>query len=68
MMLLLLRVVVSDLADCYKTLGLIHSIWKPMLGRIKDYISLPKPNGYQSFTTIFTGEKGIAEIQIRTEE
>ncbi len=64
-----LRVVVSDLADCYKTLGLIHSIWKPMLGRIKDYISLPKPNGYQSLhTTIFTGEKGIAEIQIRTEE
>lgn len=64
-----LRVVVNNLEDCYRVLGLIHSIWKPMLGRIKDYISLPKPNGYKSLhTTVFTGKTGIAEIQIRTRE
>lgn len=64
-----LRVVVNNLEDCYRVLGLIHSIWKPMLGRIKDYISLPKPNGYKSLhTTVFTGKTGIAEIQIRTKE
>ena len=64
-----LRVVVNNLEDCYRVLGLIHSIWKPMLGRIKDYISLPKPNGYKSLhTTVFTGKTGMAEIQIRTKE
>jgi len=64
-----LRVVVETLEDCYKTLGLVHSYWKPLIGRIKDYIALPKPNGYQSIqTTIFTGSGGIAEIQIRTKE
>jgi len=64
-----LRVVVETLEDCYKTLGLVHSTWKPLIGRIKDYIALPKPNGYQSIqTTIFTGSGGIAEIQIRTKE
>lgn len=62
-----LRVVVPTVEDCYRLLGLIHSMWRPLPGRIKDYIALPKPNGYQSLhTTIFTGDGGIAEIQIRT--
>ena len=64
-----LRVVVDDITDCYRTLGLIHSIWKPLPNRIKDYIALPKPNGYQSIhTTVFTGSGGIVEIQVRTKE
>ncbi|MEK7588883.1 MAG: RelA/SpoT family protein [Patescibacteria group bacterium] len=64
-----LRVVVDSVEDCYRVLGLVHSVWKPIQGRIKDYISLPKPNGYRSLhTTVFTGEFGIAEIQIRTKE
>ncbi len=64
-----LRVVVPDVVDCYKVLGIVHSIWKPLPGRIKDYIAVPKPNGYRSIhTTIFTGSGGIAEIQIRTKE
>ena len=65
-----LRVVVENVEECYKVLGLVHSIWKPLPGRIKDYIAVPKPNGYRSIhTTIFTGSAGgIAEIQIRTKE
>ncbi len=64
-----LRVVVKTIEDCYKVLGIVHSIWRPMPGRIKDYIAIPKPNGYRSIhTTIFTGSGGAVEIQIRTEE
>lgn len=65
-----LRVVTESVEECYRILGIIHATWKPLPGRIKDYIALPKPNGYRSIhTTIFTGTKGgIAEIQIRTKE
>ena len=64
-----LRVVVHTVEECYRVLGLVHSIWNPLPGRIKDYIAVPKPNGYRSIhTTIFTGSGGIAEIQIRTKE
>lgn len=67
--LIALRVVVGTVQDCYMVLGIIHDIWKPLPGRIKDYIALPKPNGYQSLhTTVFTDGSGIAEIQIRTLE
>jgi guanosine-3',5'-bis(diphosphate) 3'-pyrophosphohydrolase len=64
-----LRVVVETIEDCYRVLGIVHSIWKPLPNKIKDYIALPKLNGYKSLhTTIFTGSGGIAEIQIRTKE
>jgi guanosine-3',5'-bis(diphosphate) 3'-pyrophosphohydrolase len=64
-----LRVCVETVADCYKVLGIIHSSWVPLPGRIKDYIAFPKPNGYQSLhTTVFTGDGAIVEIQIRTHE
>jgi GTP pyrophosphokinase len=64
-----LRVIVPSVEDCYRVLGIIHGIWKPIPGRIKDFIALPKPNGYKSIhTTIFTGGGGVAEIQIRTPE
>ncbi len=64
-----LRVVVNTVEECYKVLGIVHSIWNPLPGRIKDYIAVPKPNGYRSIhTTVFTGQGGVAEIQIRTKE
>lgn len=64
-----LRVVVNTIEDCYRVLGLVHAIWNPLPGRIKDYIALPKPNGYRSIhTTIFTGLGRVAEIQIKTKE
>lgn len=64
-----LRVIVPTVEDCYRVLGIIHSMWKPIPGRIKDFIALPKPNGYKSLhTTLFTGGGGVAEIQIRTPE
>ncbi len=66
---LAVRITVASVADCYGVLGIIHSHWRPLPGRIKDYIAFPKPNGYQSLhTTVFTGDGGIIEIQVRTEE
>jgi GTP pyrophosphokinase len=63
------RVMVQTVEECYKILGIVHHNWKPLPGRIKDYISTPKPNGYQSLhTTIFSGDGNIIEVQIRTEE
>ena len=63
------RVIVPDLANCYETLGIVHKKYRPLVGRIKDYISLPKPNGYQSIhTTIFGPEGTFLEVQIRTKK
>ncbi len=64
-----LRIIVPTVSDCYKVLGVVHGIWRPLPGKIKDYIAFPKPNGYQSIhTTVFTGTEGTIEIQIRTEQ
>ena len=65
--LVAVRIIVPEIVDCYETLGSIHKRYRPLVGRIKDYISLPKPNGYQSLhTTVFGPEGRIFELQIRT--
>jgi guanosine-3',5'-bis(diphosphate) 3'-pyrophosphohydrolase len=61
-----IRIVVENLADCYAALGIVHKLWRPLKGRIKDYISQPKPNGYKSLhTTVFCIDGQIVEFQIR---
>ena len=65
--LMALRVIVENKEDCYRVLGILHTLYQPMIARIKDYISVPKPNGYQSLhTTVITPSKQIVEFQIRT--
>lgn len=64
-----IRLLVKDVDTCYRTLGVIHNLYKPVPGRFKDYIAIPKKNGYQSLHTVLFGPHGIViEVQIRTEE
>jgi len=64
-----LRIIVNSVEDCYTVFGIVHSEWRPIPGRVKDYIAFPKPNGYKGIhTTIHTEDGSIIEIQIRTEE
>lgn len=66
--ILALRVIFPTVADCYSALGIIHAHWRPVPGKIKDYIAFPKPNGYQSIhSTVYTGDGGALEMQLRTE-
>ncbi len=67
--LVALRVIVKTVDDCYRVVGVIHELWKPLPGIFKDYISFKKPNGYQSLhTTVVTSDAGVVEIQVRTKE
>jgi len=61
-----IRIIMSNIGDCYASLGSIHKLWKPLKGRIKDYIAQPKPNGYKSIhTTVFCDKGKIVEFQVR---
>lgn len=67
--LMALRIIVETKEDCYRVLGILHALYQPMIARIKDYIAIPKPNGYQSLhTTVLTPSRQIVEFQIRTDE
>lgn len=67
--LIALRIIVDDIPSCYLVLGILHSMYTPMVDRIKDYIARPKPNGYQSLhTTVTTTTNRVVEFQIRTEQ
>ncbi|HQZ38716.1 MAG TPA: bifunctional (p)ppGpp synthetase/guanosine-3',5'-bis(diphosphate) 3'-pyrophosphohydrolase [Vicinamibacterales bacterium] len=67
--LIALRIVTPSVRDCYAALGIIHQTWSPVPGRIKDFIAMPRPNGYQSLHTSVISERGLPfEVQIRTEE
>lgn len=64
-----MRIIVDDIGTCYQALGVIHGLYKPVPGRFKDYIAVPKPNGYKSLhTTVFDGIGGTFEVQIRTQK
>src|SRR6186713_540129 len=64
-----LRIITDSIKDCYAALGIIHQTWSPVPGRIKDFIAMPRPNGYQSLHTSVISERGVPfEVQIRTEE
>ena len=65
--LMALRIIVKNKSECYRTLGILHAMYQPMIARIKDYIAVPKTNGYQSLhTTVLTPNEQIVEFQVRS--